>query len=90
MKLSDVHKQTSKIIKWVVILLGVLLSIIFLLLISDVIKADLSWDDGTRLSPVLALFLLGTGILVSAYCVVFTCVAVIKLIFLSNKKIEEG
>jgi len=42
MKLSDVHRQTSKIIKWVEIPVGVLLSIIFLLLISDVIKADLS------------------------------------------------
>jgi hypothetical protein len=90
LKLSDAHKQTLKIIKWVVIPLGVLLSIIFLLLISGVIKADLSWDDGTRLSPVLALFLLGTGILVSVYSVVFTCVAVIKLIFPSNKKIEES
>jgi len=65
----------------VAIPLGVILFIALMLLFTDVLKADLSWDDGTRLSPVLALFLLGAGILASTYTFIFVLVAAVKLIF---------
>jgi hypothetical protein len=65
----------------VAIPLGVILFIALMLLFTDVLKADLSWDDGTRLNPVIALFILGTGILASTYTFIFVLVAAVKLIF---------
>jgi hypothetical protein len=64
----------------VAILIGVFFFIALILLFADVLKADLSWDDGTRLNPVFALFLLGAGILVSTYTIVFVFIAAVKLI----------
>jgi len=65
----------------VAIPLGLLLFIALMLLFTDVLKADLSWGNGTRLNPVFALFLLGAGILASAYIFIFVFIAAVKLIF---------
>jgi hypothetical protein len=64
----------------VAIPIGVLVFIALILLFTDVLKADLSWDDGTRLNPVFALFLLGAGILASTYTFIFVFIAAVKLI----------
>lgn len=85
-KILAVHRQTIKIIKWVAVPLCMLLLISLALLFADVIKADLSWDDGTRLSPVFALFLLGVGFLVSAYGIILSFLMAMKMIFSSAEK----
>lgn len=61
--------------------MSILIVIVLLLLFADVIKADLSWDDGSSLSPVFALYLLGAALFVCAYCFVFVVLTLVKLIF---------
>jgi hypothetical protein len=59
---------------------SILIVVVLALLFAGVIEADLSWDDGTSLSPVFALYLLSAALLVSAYSFIFVFVTLVKLI----------
>lgn len=85
-KLLAVHRQTITIVKWIALPLAALLVVALLLLLVDVLNADLEWDDGTRLNPVLALVMLSAGFMAVMYSIVFGLLAAVKLIMSWNIK----